>query len=143
MATEQQIREWQAHTELFIDTLNRYIEKRKNLDPTFKAYELDLMDLDEDVTFDIFGDDITIQWREYDRCDEYNYFSTTFPLSHLWSIDWEQEQQRWAEQRRLKEEAEAARKAYAEARMTALRAQQLERHERSELARLQSKYGTV
>lgn len=134
---EEQIKELQNHTIQFIELLNEYIRKRNWLDPKFNCDELDLTDPDEDTSFDIYGETITIQWREYDQCGESDYFSESFPLRHLWSMDWDQMEIEWKSEQRKKREAEEARKVAAEAK----KKQAQEQRERAELERLQSKYG--
>lgn len=134
--TEEQITTWQNGTIMFIEAMNEYIRKRNRLDPKFNCEELDLEDPDEDISFDIYGDHITIQWKEHDRCGDVDYFNTSFPLSHLWSLDWDQAQQQWEEERKKEQEAKEAKKAEAAARQVKI----LEARERAQLEHLRAKY---
>jgi hypothetical protein len=142
--TNKKVEQLQAAANEYIDLLNAYINERSRVDPDFQdVAELFLSDLDDDYSYDIFGEVITIQWRYYDRCGDSNYYQRTFPLSHLWDDSWKaqleakQEAKRQAEKeaKRLKAEQEAAREKRKQ--------EALEINERLELQRLQAKYGAA
>lgn len=118
-------------TEAFKTEVNRYIGIRNQIDPKF--FSVPDMD-DEDADFDFYGDEITIEWKEWDRCGDRDYFTRSFPLAHLWTPSWEDA---------IKAEVEAL-DAAEKAKQAAFRASQAakqEAFERKQLSDLLAKYG--
>lgn len=111
--------------------VDAYIRIRGQIDPEWRRVpETD----DEDADFDFYGDSISIEWKEYDRCGDRDYFRRDFPLEHLWHPDWEslltgERDQRVQAEKKAREADEAKRKAAKEAA------------ERRQLADLLAKYG--
>lgn len=117
--------------EAFLTEVSRYIRVRGHLDPEFHSVpETD----DEDADFDFYGDEITVEWKEWDRCGDRDYFTRSFPIAHLWAPDWEATIQAEVEVR------DAAIRAKEEARMARIAADR-EAAERKQLALLLGKYG--
>jgi len=137
--TEEQIRMWQNGTIMFIEALNKYTQERNRRDPEFNCEELDPEESCMGEDFFIDGDVITVRWEHIYSGGNYDVFSESFPLSHLWSIDWDQMEQEWTAERHKKQKDEAARKAAVAAKS----AEQREQQERKELERLQQKYGAT
>ena len=126
-----------AIKEAFKTLVNHYIEIRGRIDPAFHSVpEVSDGDDDDDdrADFDFYGDTITIEWKEWDRCGDRDYYVRSFPLAHLWAPDWESV---------IKDEVEVheqAKKAKQEAERTAMAAAR-EARERAQLADLLGKYG--
>jgi len=144
IATEQEVREALAEsnkdqkaTRELIDIIQEYVDLRSNFDPDYDHGYIDIEELaddDEDGNLDFYeADFITIQWKQYGRCGDYDYFYESFPIEHLWSDDWEADARAQAEAKREREERErqARIKRQAEAQ---------ERREREQLRTLLRKY---
>jgi hypothetical protein len=118
----------------FGTVLNNYLDARAKVDPNFKGVPHFSMEGDEDSSFDCLGDVIVIQWKEYGRCGDADYFSRAFPFSDLWNPNWKDRVRAELEEtaRREKEKREAAALA---------RKQTEEERERKLLQTLQAKYG--
>lgn len=138
--TETEIRDMQEKAEKFIETINAYINLRGAAgDSSFAGCPN--VDLDDpDANFYLFRDNIIIQWRESDRCGDYDYLQVEFPLADLWDPPAFQEIKKQEEQK--KEQARLA----AEQKKRQEEEQALKRQEESEratLKKLQQKYGAV
>jgi len=111
--------------------INSYINLRGRLDPEFHSVpETD----DEDADFDFYGEEISVEWKEWDRCGDHDYYRRSFPIKHLWAPSWEDAIRAEVQPR------EAAKKAREEALQAKARAQR-EAAERKQLATLLEKYG--
>ena len=141
---EKDVRTLQRHTCQFINLLNDYIGKRRMVDPDFSEVEgLNLFELDEDYSYDIYGDTITIQWCVYYRCGDHECMQRSFPLSDLWDNGWEESLRRRQEVEKLEKEKEEQRiKEMKQRAQQAKEAKKID-EERKELARLQAKYGSA
>lgn len=74
--TEEKVELLRRATLVFFERLNEKL--RENDIPEF-----DLYDPDEDTTIDLHGEEVTVQWRVYDRCGDSEYFSKSMSLSEL------------------------------------------------------------
>jgi len=114
---------------LFIVIVQEYIEKRAKIEKDWG----DVENPTDAQSFDMYGDSISIQWRETDRCGDEDYYSRDFPISHLWSDNWAALLQH---DENLRKEREAIRKEEAEKK----RLVAVEKRERKQLQELLSKY---
>jgi len=83
--TKQQILDMREQTFKFIAWLNAYLDECKKQDPKLPNWFEVSLEIDDEISFDCYGDDITIQWKEWDSCGGYDYLSRSFPLSDLWT----------------------------------------------------------
>jgi len=74
--TEEKVSLLRRATLVFFDRLN---EKLRDND----IREFDLDDPDEDMTIDLRGEEVTVQWKEYGRCGDVDYFTKSMSLSEL------------------------------------------------------------
>jgi len=120
----------------FTEVVNNYLSAREEVDPNFKGVPRFSMEGDEDSSFDCLGDVFVIQWKEYGRCGDADYFSRAFPFSDLWNPAWKARVQTEIEEtaRKEREKREAAALA---------RKQSEEERERKLLQSLQAKYGAA
>ena len=142
--TKDEVCDMRDKTEAFIGAINQYITARNGIDPAFQCAQVNLDD--KDCALYIYPPtDITIEWRqeEYCRGRGREDYQRSFPLAHLWDPNWEQairaevaENQRLAEQAKLKAEQDAARKLAASKAAD-------EEKERELLKLLQAKYGAA
>lgn len=118
----------------FTEVVNLYIRMRREVDPDFKDVPYFNLEGDEDVAFDVQGDTVTVQWKEYGRCGDADYYNRSFPFSDLWDPDWEA---------RVKTEKEKKARKEAEKKAAAERARNeaQEKRDRELLRALQAKYG--
>lgn len=79
--TEDRVEMLRRATMVFFEHLNRKLRERD-------IPEFDLEDPDEDITIDLEGEEVTVQWREY-YCGDSEYFTKSMPFSDL--VDDEQE----------------------------------------------------
>ena len=144
IATEQEVREALAESRKadkatwdLINIIQEYVDLRAKFDPDYDHGYIDIEELaddDEDGSLDFHeADFITLQWKQYGRCGDYDYYYESFPIEHLWSDDWEADARAQAEAKKEREEREreAYRKRQAEAQ---------ERREREQLRTLLRKY---
>lgn len=108
-----------------------YIRVRNHLDPEWRSVP---ETGDEDADFDFLGESVTIEWKEWDRCGDADYFLRDFPISDLWEPDWE------AYIRSIVEKREAVKRT-KQLDEQAKRAAAREAAERRQLADLLAKYG--
>lgn len=121
-----------AETE-FKGLVDNYLNVRGHLDPEWESVPF-TGDTNEDTEFDFYGESITIEWRETDRCGDSNYFRREFPLSDLWQSDLESFILAQVKDKKEKKEA----KRVAE---LAKAAANIEKIERNRLEELLNKYG--
>ena len=144
IATEQEVREAlhesnkdQKATRELTNIIQEYVDMRSKFDPDYDHGYIDIEELaddDEDGSIDFYeADFITIQWKQYGRCGDYDYFYETFPIEHLWSDGWEEDARVQAKERKEREarEHEERIKKAAEAQ---------EQREREQLRTLLRKY---
>jgi hypothetical protein len=125
------VAEQQAAQAAFKLNIDAYINIRGRIDPEWRNVP-DTSGEDDD--WDFLGDTISVEWKEYDRCGDRDYFRRDFPLEHLWHPDWEslltgERDQRVQAEKEAREAEEAKRKAAKEVA------------ERKQLADLLAKYG--
>jgi len=112
----------------FLQLLDDYLTQRGKIDSDWREASLGNW---EDL--DIYGDTVSFEWTETDRCGDTDYFRREFPLSDLWDPHWK-------ERVRAENGDKDAKKA-AELRVRTEEAKaRLEAREKAELERLQGKY---
>jgi hypothetical protein len=137
--TKELVEKLKDSADLFAQVINNYIGARQKVDPEFKNVPRFEMGGSEDTSFDLEAfnlekDEITVEWKEFGRCGDSDYFTRSFPFSDLWDPKWEA---------RAKAEAETKAKAAAEKQAAAelARKKATEERERKQLQKLQAKYG--
>jgi hypothetical protein len=50
--------------------------------------EYDILNDSEYDSLDLYGDEITLQWTEYDSCRGSEYKQKTFKINNLWGENW-------------------------------------------------------
>ena len=123
-----------ALKEAFRRVVNSYILCRNRLDSEFRDVPEVPDDDDDSADFDFYGDIITVEWKEWDRCGDRDYFTRSFPLAHLWAPSWEDAIR---EEVRVRDAAKKAQQEAYQAKMAADR----EAADRRQLAALLDKYG--
>ncbi len=123
-------------TRELIDIIQEYVDLRCKFDPDYDHGYIDVDELadDHDGSLDFYeADFITLQWQQYDRCGDYDYYYESFPIEHLWSDNWETDARAQAEAKKEqeKQKREAEKKRMAEAQ---------EKRERDQLRKLLVKY---
>jgi len=78
-------REALRKTHEFFQCINRYIDARRLLDDTFKRIEYPQYAR----SVDLHGDSVDWEWRQDDRCGDYDYLRRSFPIAHLWAENME------------------------------------------------------
>jgi hypothetical protein len=131
--TQAQVVLLRTAADQFEDVINRYIRERASVDPQFKNVPEFELGGSEDVSFDLLGDEVTVEWKQYGRCGDSEHFRRSFPFSDLWSGDW---QARIEDEARRKAQEQAEQKAAAEL----AQAKAVEDRERALLHKLQAKY---
>ena len=145
IATKEEVQEALAEsrkddkmTRDLAEIIMNYWDLRRKFDPDYDHGYIDVGELadedDGDATADFYDDDwITLQWQVSGRCGDYDYYTETFPIEHLWSDDWEEQARAQVEAKKEREERERQErlKRQAEAR---------EKRERETLRKLLKKY---
>ena len=126
--TQKDVEALRDATEDFMELLDAYLTRRGKIDSSWRDAEIgDWSDLD------IYGDSISFEWQETDRCGDTEYMRREFPLSDLWDPHWEERVRAENGDREAKRQAELRKRTEAAK-------ERLEAREKAELARLQGKY---
>jgi len=145
IATKQEVlqalkesREKDEATWELTDMIQDYVDLRSEFDPDYDHGYINISNLaddDEDGSLDFHDEDgwITIEWKEYGRCGDYDYYTETFDIEDLWSDEWETKARAEAKEKKEREERERQRVAKR-------LAEQRERREREQLRALLKKY---
>ena len=109
-----------AKAKLFFEIVDGYLSTRYSIDSQWGVDECDGLS-----SIDLYDDEITLQWTEYDSCRGEDYYHRDFPVEHLWTSDWKAAIEAEVEEKR--KAAEAKRKAAEEQRKQVARERDLKR----------------